>query len=433
MARIDPEDAKVSMITRSLWPIADFRNTQEKWLCVCMECGDLVSPRYNNVVNKGAGGCKRCGSRRGASKQKLDAAAAKARMIEKGVWPISAFVKTLAPWLCVCMTCGEFVFPTYGSVVTSGYGGCKYCAVASKTMDSAAAKERMIASGVWPVADFKNTSNPWLCVCMTCGRFVKPRYNSVIHKGHGGCQFCGRREVDPRHAKAVMIAHNLWPISSFPGTSGPWLCVCMKCGEFVNPRYGGTAYRGSTCKFCAGKAVDPETAKARMIAKGYWPIAVFAGARAPWLCVCMECGTFNSPRYSSIVSDNQGGCSQCSTSGFRDDAPALIYLMVHDARGSAKVGICNVGTGRIEKHERNGWVLFDTHTFDLGVHARDAERATLTTWRSRGEDWKAALLPDEDKYDGFSETVSLVRADGHMTDPAQLWDDVLNSIKRLGL
>ncbi len=421
------------MITRGLWPISDFQNTQEKWLCVCMTCGDFVSPRYNNVINKGLGGCKACGTKRGADKLKLDPATAKERMIENGVWPITDFRKTLEPWLCICMSCGEPVSPTYANVVTRGQGGCRHCAVKARTIDPGEAKERMIERGVWPVAKFKNTSTSWPCVCMTCGRLVKPSYNSVVNKGNGACQPCGRGDVDPLKAKALMIAHGLWPITEFPGTSKLWLCVCLICGEFVRTRYGGIAYRGTRCKFCAGKAVNPEKAKANMIEKGYWPIADFPGTREGWLCICMECGTFNRPRYSSIVSDGQGGCSNCSTSGFREDKPGLIYLMIHSVRKAAKVGICNSDARRIEKHKRNGWVLYDTHLFDLGVYARAVEKMTVATWRARGEDWQEALLPGGEKYDGFTETVSLVRADGRLTCPDQLWDDVLNSIKKIGL
>ncbi|MFC9616601.1 hypothetical protein [Streptomyces sp. NPDC056938] len=427
------EEAKENMISCGLWPISEFKNTQIKWLCVCMTCGDYVTPRYNNVVNKGAGGCKSCGTKKRANSQRLDPVAAKERMIEKRLWPVSEFPSTLTPWLCVCMICGEFVTPTYASVVTQGQGGCKYCAIAAKTTDADEAKYRMIERGVWPVKEFKNTSTPWLSVCMVCGSFVKPTYNSVVHRGNGGCWSCGRKDVDPVKAKAVMIAHDLWPIADFPGTSAPWPCVCMKCGESVKPRYAGTAYRGSRCKFCSKKAVNPETAMTNMIERSYWPLADFPGTRTPWLCACMECGEFVSPRYSSIVNSGQGGCSNCATSGFREDEPALIYLVVHYAMQVSKVGICNLDTGRIDKHRRNGWVLHETYQFDLGVYARAAEKATVALWRARGDGWQQALLSAEEKYDGFTETVSLIRTDGSLTSPDVLWTDVLTSIKDLGL
>ncbi|MFD7296759.1 hypothetical protein ACFV9W_26005 [Streptomyces sp. NPDC059897] len=133
------------------------------------------------------------------------------------------------------------------------------------------------------------------------------------------------------------------------------------------------------------------------------------------------------------MSSGQGGCSNCATSGFRGDQPALIYLMVHYAMQASKVGICNLDTGRIDKHRRNGWVLCETYQFDLGVYARAAEKATVALWRARGDDWQQALFSEEEKYDGFTETVSLIRADSSLTSPDALWADVLTSIKDLGL
>jgi hypothetical protein len=152
-----------------------------------MVCGDFVRPRYNNVVNKGAGGCKRCASTSTAAKLGLDPETAKARMIQRRVWPVAAFVKTLAPWLSVYMECGVFVSPSYANVVTKRQGGCVFCAAKLRTVDAAQAKQQMIERGLWPIKEFINTSDRWLCVCMTCGVFVNPRYNSVVHKGNGGC------------------------------------------------------------------------------------------------------------------------------------------------------------------------------------------------------------------------------------------------------
>ncbi|MER5319219.1 hypothetical protein [Streptosporangium roseum] len=433
MARISTETAKTKMIERYLWPIAEFKNTQERWLCVCMKCGNFVTPRYNNVVNKGAGGCKKCATEVTINKLRLDPEVAKSKMIERKLWPIAKFEKTLSTWLCVCMECGEFVTPIYANVVTRKQGGCKFCSIKAKTSDATAAKAAMIERGVWPIEDFRNTSDKWLCVCMECGKFVTPRYNSVVHKGNGGCEHCGRRELDPEEAKKRMISHDLWPITKFPGSNHPWLCVCIECGEFVTPRYGGTAGRGRGCKFCAGIALTPETAKARMIKRGMWPIETFKKSGEKWLSVCMKCGEFNSARYDSVASGNQGGCTACSTSGFRERDPAWIYLVVNDNLNAAKVGICNIGTGRIDKHEGRGWILYKYHPLTIGADARTAEKLTISTWRSRGEGWGAVLAGGTEKYDGFTETVSLTRTDKTITSVETLWLDVTNAVAHLNL
>jgi len=56
-------------------------------------------------------------------------------------------------------------------------------------LDPAVAKANMIKKGVWPISDWPKGANQWLCVCMTCGDLVKPRYRNVMRPGRGGtCQ-----------------------------------------------------------------------------------------------------------------------------------------------------------------------------------------------------------------------------------------------------
>ncbi|MDT3443161.1 hypothetical protein [Pseudofrankia sp. BMG5.37] len=358
---------------------------------------------------------------------RLDPATAKGEMIGRGIWPIEPFDRTLAPWLCVCMECGSFVSPTYANVVSRGQGGCKECARRSNATDPDTAKDAMIERGVWPVAGFVNTSDPWLCVCMLCGKFVTPRYNSVVHKGNGGCEHCGRREVDASIAKATMMAHGIWPVAPFRGTNVPWLCVCMECGEFITPHYAGTASRSSGCKFCKGKAINPKVAMKKMIERGYWPIVEITSSHAPCKSMCMRCGEIVTPRYDTIVNAGQGGCSNCATSGFRDTESSLIYLLRRDS--VAKVGICNVGSPRLQQHARRGWVVYATYLFATGAEARLVEKVTVESWRARGDGWNFILHPGGDRYDGYTETVSLVRLDGTQTPIEEVWQDILKTIE----
>jgi uncharacterized Zn finger protein len=348
-------------------------------------------------------------------------------MIERGIKPVTAFEKTLAPWPSVCLKCGKSVSPTYANVVTKGQGGCEYCAKEDRKVDPEVAKQNMIERGVWPIADFVNTSDKWLCVCMECGEFVTPRYNSVAHKGNGGCKHCAKPDLDPSVAKAEMIGRDLWPISPYPGTNLPWLCVCMECGEFVKVRHAGVRSRGSRCKFCARKAIQPERVKAKLIARGLWPVEVIKDTHSKCLCVCMECGEFATPRIDSIIHSLQGGCTRCATSGFKLDEPAYVYLMVHPERMIAKVGVCNIGTGRIRKHERVGWDLGHPARlirFETGRQAKAVETAAIAMWRGRGLGWGRVAGDGDQKFDGFTETVSLVRADKTVTAIDGLWADI---------
>jgi hypothetical protein len=141
----------------------------------------------------------------------------------------------------------------------------------------------------------------------------------------------------------------------------------------------------------------------------------------------MECGEFVTPRVSSIIHDAQGGCTNCATSGFKLDEPAYVYLMVHLDRMIAKVGVCNIDTGRTRKHERAGWDLgypARLIRFETGRQAKAVETAAIAMWRGRGHGWGPAVGDGDQKFDGFTETVSLVRADKTVTAIDDLWTDI---------
>ncbi|WP_424536905.1 hypothetical protein ACOZ38_45035 [Sphaerisporangium viridialbum] len=426
MPKKNPENAKQAMIARGVWPVAEFPGTQAAWPCRCMTCGEYVTPRYNNTVNKKVGGCKYCGkSKAAAAQQKLDAEEAKQSMIRRGVWPVAPYVNTLTPWPCRCMACGEYVSPTYANVASKGQGGCAPCAIRERMLDSDAAKQEMVNRGVWPISAFPNTSSKWLCVCMACGDFVKTSYNSVVHHGNGGCERCGRPDLDPDQATRDMLARELQPLEPFPGTNEPWQCKCTVCDETVAPYHASVKWRGSGCKYCARRAVNPQKIKERMISQGYWPVSTFTHTHQPWLCVCMECGDFVTPRADTILNARQGGCQNCARSGFKEGEPAIVYLMQNTDLAAAKVGICNIGTGRIRKHERAGWILYDTIEFDTGKLALAVEKATVAVWRARG--WEPVLGLGGTKYDGFTETVNIHRKDGGKIPFSALWADVVNA------
>ncbi|MFI8371972.1 hypothetical protein [Streptomyces sp. NPDC085466] len=57
--------------------------------------------------------------------------------------------------------------------------------------------------------------------------------------------------------------------------------------------------------------LDPEAAKANMIAKGVWPVSVWPSSGKPWLSVCMDCGTLVSPVYRNVMQPGRGGCEPC--------------------------------------------------------------------------------------------------------------------------
>ncbi len=76
----------------------------------------------------------------------------------------------------------------------------------------------MREGGVEPVDPYKNTSVPWRCRCLTCGREVTPRLDNV-RAGHAACGYCAGLIVDPDEAAAVMRAAGLEPLGPYPGAA----------------------------------------------------------------------------------------------------------------------------------------------------------------------------------------------------------------------
>jgi hypothetical protein len=58
---IDPKEAFAYMVKNHLKPQEPFKKSASKWKCLCVKCGNIVSPTFNQVSTSG-GGCKFCRS-----------------------------------------------------------------------------------------------------------------------------------------------------------------------------------------------------------------------------------------------------------------------------------------------------------------------------------------------------------------------------------
>lgn len=195
-------------------------------------------------------------------------------------------------------------------------------------IDPEVAKQRMKERDCWPVSympESRPTNSPWLCVCMECGEFIKPRYNSVVNQGQGGCDPCARkaqaqkRRFPNEAAVTEMRAAKVDPIEKIcPGVSEPWPSICMnpECPGIwfgkpaeISPRLvDARRSKGTACKYCAGKAVHPHAARLLMIRRAsVIPLEPFPGANEPWECICLRLGHVTYPTYSNVA----GGRSTC--------------------------------------------------------------------------------------------------------------------------
>lgn len=321
----------------------------------------------------------------------------------------------MAPWPSTCRVCGEQISPSLHNI-RNGQGACKYCA--HKCVKPLVAVGKMMAAGAQPRTAYSSSSEPWPCKCLRCGRAISPRYDSIV-AGQSPCKYCSGNAVDVGEAEETMLEAGLRPCVPWPGSDVPWLCECLSCHRFVEPRYHHVRRGHSRCKYCAGHAVDPVEAVAVMHAADLEPEVQFPGADKPWQSTCKRCTSPVRPRYS-VVKIGIRGCRRCAKYGFDPTRPAAIYLATSVQLGAIKVGVSNRERGRLAEHAKYGWLPFVVDErpciwpVETGVQALVIEKKILHWWCN---DLGACAFVDQVQMPqrGATETASLGLVDPEAT------------------
>ncbi len=432
---LDPAVARANMIAKGLRPLTPWTKSSDEWPSICMTCEKPVTPIYRNVMQPGRGGCDDCARRAAAAKRRVPDDQAVADMRAAGVEPLEPYPGTDAMWRCRCLNalCPGLwmgdpadIRPRRSQAIVSAVSACKYCARVAVRPERAVYE--MIKAGVRPLEPFVKAVAPWPCECLRCSADdITPTYANVVLTGQGGCRHCGgRMRVPEEQAISEMLAVGAKPLAPYPGVNERWACRCLApdcpgpSDRMIFPRLGWVRRGAQACKWCAGVVIDADTARETMINRArLMPLEPYPGVRAPWKCLCLNpaCKSIVYPTLGSVNSRGSG-CSECAESGFKRDQPALVYLLEHHRLNAAKVGICNLGTGRIEKHEGRGWRRYESLNFDLGRDAEALEQEAIAEWRAQA--WK----PVRDQgatYDGWTETVAL----SEETTTASLWAGIV--------
>lgn len=320
--------------------------------------------------------------------RRIDPVVAAAIMRGRGLDPLVPYPGAAKPWPCKCRTCGKETSPSLAKVKDGQ--GCKWCAP-NAPVDPDVALAVMRARDLEPLVPYPGRNNlPWRSRCLVCGSEVTPIYANVQQPGGSrGCQTCKAStlralrlsETPVEQALQEMRDSGLEPLGPFPGTNSHWPSRCMRCGKETSPSLSHIRRPGRVtgCKWCANKVpIEPDSARAVMVAARLEPLDPFPGTQLPWRCRCMDCGTTVHPVYYTIKAG--GGCRGCARRGFRPDQPAFVYLVSHEEYHAVKVGIGNVSADRLDRHRKNGWaVLAVVHM--SGERAPVVERAILDWWR----------------------------------------------------
>ena len=408
---VKPEDAIQIMRNGGFEPMEDYPGSMEPWMCRHVTCGGIRFPRYA-YVQQGRRACKTCSSKVVAAVLRLDPNEAVKVMRAAELEPLEPYPGTNnKPWKCIHVPCGREVQPRYAAI-QQGQGGCKPChqqRLALKYQTPAAeAVEVMRSAGFEPQVPFPGrTHEPWECIHNECGRTVTPALSNI--KNGATCIYCAGKRIDDSDAISVMEHAGLKPLEPFPGRVKPWRCLHVECGREVKPLYSTVQSGNGGCVYCSGGRIHPDDATKLFRNAGFEPIEPFPGTEKPWRCTHV-CGREVSPTYSNVYSG--GGCKFCSDSGFKYDAPGIVYLMSNSDFQVLKIGITTKEsrTDRIRDHELKGWHLVKSWSTETGLDAEIIESAVLKWWRhSLGA--PPALSSSQMPSGGHTETAALIHVE----------------------
>ncbi len=399
-----------------LTPLEDYPGSGKKWKCKCIECGKEVSPRIADI-RMGHSGCIHCSRKKEGVKRRLSSSDVKINevlmiMSEANLEPLEPYTLSNAKWKCRCTSCNSVVYPSYSKIL-GGSGGCKPCGfkkIGDRTrLDQKIALKRMAESNWEPMESYVGANKPWKCKCLDCGEISTPTY-AHIQQGRKGCKTCGiRKNTDAMRmsqpdAEAIAKRAGFIPLETFKGRHYPWKCRCVTCNQVVYPYLGGML-QGNGCLNCSGLIIDPVDARNLMIQNNIEPIVEYPGAGVPWQSKCMKCNREVSPRYSSIKM-KIGGCKYCASHGYDFSAPGVLYLVTHLELEAHKIGITNINAKekRLEKHSKQGWIIYDKWLFENGNNAFEVEQELLL-WIREDLSLPVYLGKAQMPQGGFTETV----------------------------
>jgi hypothetical protein len=415
---LTPEDAVERMRVAGFDPLTPYPGSSEPWMCVHLQCGEIVTPRYSHI-QQGRRGCPTCSRALMAELFAADADEAAALMRLSGLEPLEPYPgRSNLPWRCRHVLCGREVAPTYASI-TQGQGGCRPCAQERLgqlfRIPDDEAQQVMADAGFLPLTPYPGRSHqPWKSRCTTCERSSSPTLSNV--KNGARCIYCQGKKLDPKEVIEFMRRAGLEPMVPYPGrNSADWLCRHIACGREVTTRYSLVRGGNSGCVYCNGARIHEDDAAEYMRQRGLEPVEPYPGSSRPWRCVHAACGQEVTPTYANVAGGS-GGCKFCSDSSFDYGAPGLVYLLRHPDFFALKIGISTLSarTLRVREHQRYGWELVKLWETESGLDAELIEQAVLGWWRNEKGVPPAverAMMPSG----GHTETASMIHVDTEET------------------
>lgn len=311
------------MLKAGLQPLEPYKNALSKWKCLHLPCGEIVYPKYN-MIQSGRGGCKACGYKSNAKKQRLTQTQVNLRLKKKGLIALETYLNSSTPLKCKCVRCGSIQIIKFDYI--NKVHGCAVCARKIGGMKIRVSQEKamkiMAQLDLEPLEPYVLSEKKWKCKCLRCGNIVFPTYADAS-QGKRGCKKCGyessssKSRISQDAASKIFEKVNLKPLEQYKSLHTPWKSRCMRCKKIVKPTLASVKFQNSGCRFCAPNSpVSPKQAVSLMKKASLKPLEPFEGSDRKWKCECLRCHRIVFPTYSKIK-QGQFGCKNC---GYRTAA-----------------------------------------------------------------------------------------------------------------
>lgn len=210
-------------------------------------------------------------------------------------------------------------------------------------------------------------------------------------RGLHGCNKCGWRvngqqhRIDEAEKRSWMEEHKPTILmgDDYRGTSKHCTFTCRACGYIWKTSINVFTNNDAGCPNCAGVARVTEAEFRRRLRRQHrgrikliGPYRGY-GNKTQFMCENHRCGHTWSIQPVRLTSSKPTGCPACAESGFDINKPAWLYLM--GKPDEQQFGITNDLGGRLQKHEREGFLLLDSIGPAPGIIVQ-AKEAELKLW-----------------------------------------------------
>ncbi len=269
-------------------------------------------------------------------------------------------------------------------------------------------------AGFTVLGQYQTANAPLEIKCNTCGGIQRTALTNI--KLGTRCTTCqlNKSRFTTEDAKTEARKRGYEFLDTWTTARPKYKLQCLKCGNIAEQFWSTT--RKSTpekpsCLFCSGKRFRPDEIKELFLKQGLQLIGEYQNANTAVECICLKCNRTTFALYCNVMS-GKGICRACAEPGFNPTKPGLIYLIEHTGYNAYKIGIANVHTRRLRKHQMNGWQVVFLWNFTDSTNVYRFESAILK-WLRVDKGLPVCLEKQDTPQAGYTETVSSLLITAH--------------------